>query len=407
MDDDAPSLATRGYAHQCAGRLAEAVASYRAAVALAPDLGDVWYNLASAYRHLGRVPEAIEAYRQALRLDPDEPAGWNNLGLALRDDGDPEQAIAAFQRALRLAPGSAAAQVNLGNALRDCGRRTAAVEAYLAALGADPSCVPAYFNLHAALYRESDPEPARRALQRALELDPTHEGAHFHRAALELLHRGDDGGALARLPERCDFLVDSCRYVARHRTAATLLCADTFETLAHGLSAARSDGLVVELGVRRGTSIRFLAGLCPDGQTVHGFDAFEGLPTPWGDLPEGSYTTTGALPEVPTQVTLYPGWFADTLPPFVRDHEQPLRLCNVDCDVYESTRVALELLSPRVAPGTVLVFDEYLCNPSWRLDEHRAWREAVRRYGWRYDYLAFSLFTKQAAVRIRSVPGAR
>ena len=402
-NDDAPSLAARGVELHRSGQLDAAVASYRAALALAPELRDVWYNLASAYRHLGRVTAAIEAYEQAVALAPDQADGWNNLGLALRDDGAPDQAVAAFRHALALEPSSAAALVNLGNALRDCGRRAEAADAYHRAIASDPSCVAAHFNLHAALYRAADPEPARQALMGALELDPAHEGARFHRAAIDLLHHGDDHGALAALPARCDFLVDSCRYVARHRTAATHLFADTFETLRHGFAHARKEGLVIELGVRRGTSIRLVAELCSPGQVVHGFDAFEGLPTAWGEQPEGLYSTTGALPEVPDPVRLHPGWFADTLPAFVRAHDEPLRFVNVDCDVYESTRCALEVLGPRLSAGTVLVFDEYLCNPSWRQDEHRAWIEAVARHGLRYEYLAFSLFTRQAAVRISAV----
>jgi hypothetical protein len=60
----------------------------------------------------------------------------------------------------------------------------------------------------------------------------------------------------------------------------------------------------------------------------------------------------------------------------------------------------LEALGDRVVAGTVLVFDEYIGNEHWREDEFRAFQEAAARRGWRYEYLCYSLYTKQAAVRI-------
>ena len=63
----------------------------------------------------------------------------------------------------------------------------------------------------------------------------------------------------------------------------------------------------------------------------------------------------------------------------------------------------LDGLAARIKPGTVLVFDEYLINPTWRDDEYRAFQEAVQKYGWRYRYLAFGIVTKQAAVMIEAI----
>ena len=68
--------------------------------------------------------------------------------------------------------------------------------------------------------------------------------------------------------------------------------------------------------------------------------------------------------------------------------------------LYSSTLDILESMHGRVRPGTILVFDEYICHPTWRHDEFRAWRECCKRMGWKYEYLAFSLSTKQAVVRV-------
>jgi hypothetical protein len=150
--------------------------------------------------------------------------------------------------------------------------------------------------------------------------------------------------------------------------------------------------------VRWGTTIRQIAARA--GQEVHGFDTFTGLPEDWHDHPAGTYSTAGRLPPVPANVRLHQGLFTDTLPPFLEAYPGPVRFANIDCDLYSATATVLTLLSPRIVPGTVLAFDEYLFTAHWREDEFKAFQEAVAVCGWRYEYLAFSLLSKQAVVRI-------
>ena len=97
---------------------------------------------------------------------------------------------------------------------------------------------------------------------------------------------------------------------------------------------------------------------------------------------------------------LHVGWFDATLPAFLAQNAEPLRFVNVDCDLYSSTKVALDALAPRVGPGTVLVFDEYIINDAWMKDEFKAFQEVVAEHGWKYEYLAFSVTDCQAAVRL-------
>ena len=138
-------------------------------------------------------------------------------------------------------------------------------------------------------------------------------------------------------------------------------------------------------------------------QPVHGFDSFEGLPEVWHHEPKGSYTTKGVIPTVPENVSLHVGWFEDTLPEFLAGNNEPVRFINIDCDIYSSTVTILEQLAPRMVVGSVIVFDEYIGNEHWRDDEFKAFQEAVAKNGWKYEYLYFSIFTKQVAVRITAV----
>src|SRR5262249_1839464 len=144
------------------GKWEAAVAAYREAIRLRPDLAEAHnnlgatlyddrngeeaaddalhapsgrkHNLADAHYHRrnalgeqGRSEAAVAAYREALRLRPDDPEAHSNLGAALHDQGKWEAAAAEFREALRLRPDDPEAHNNLGIALHDQGKREAAV----------------------------------------------------------------------------------------------------------------------------------------------------------------------------------------------------------------------------------------------------------------------------------------
>jgi predicted O-methyltransferase YrrM len=91
------------------------------------------------------------------------------------------------------------------------------------------------------------------------------------------------------------------------------------------------------------------------------------------------------------------------LPKFLTTNNESVRFINIDCDIYSSTVTILENLAPLIVVGSVIVFDEYIGNEKWREDEYKAFQESVMKHSWAYEYIAFSVFTKQVAVRITSV----
>ena len=93
-------------------------------------------------------------------------------------------------------------------------------------------------------------------------------------------------------------------------------------------------------------------------------------------------------------------WLEETLPGFVEKHQMQVRFMNIDYDIYSSTKTVLECLSAQMVAGTLIVFDEYIGNENWRVDEFKAFQEAVQKYCWKYKYLCFSFITKQAVVQI-------
>ena len=271
-----------------------------------------------------------------------------------------------------------------------------------------------------------DLSEAVAAYREALRLTPYKAKVRFDLAvALERLGLTEESEPLmerlrrSEAPVSC--LVDSWGYVRWHtrkvKRADLNLHRGTRATLRIGLDAAAPltlrGGFVCESGVGSGRSVRMLRETLPLHVPIHGFDTFEGIPTSWGDDPAGSYSTGGVAPIVADggDVTFHKGLFSETVQDFLanaaREEEdqgrlrRPLAFANVDCDLYTSTNDVLEGWAHRIVPGTVLVFDEYLCHPTWRQDEFRSWRECCKRFGWHYDYLAFSFSTKQAVVQVR------
>ena len=402
--DDADAHANLALALQALGRLDDAVASYRKALALKPDHAEALFNLGNALKDLKHFQEAAESYRKVVALRPEIAAAHGNLGTMLAELGRLEEAVACYRQALLLEPDDATGHNNLGTALAELGELDQAAVSFRKALALKPEFADAWFNLHTTLYAPADMEPAAHCLEEALRAAPDHMMSRFFLAVL----RDYEGHAelaarhFAALPQGSDLAVYACdawRYIKSVSRGRPRLLGERSEGLALALAATRLDGLVLELGVRFGTSIRQIARRA--NQDVHGFDSFQGLPEAWHKMPQGAYSTEGELPQVPANVRLHVGLFEDTLPVFLPTHPGPVRFMNVDCDLYSSTATALELLAPRIVPGTVIAFDEYLFNPRWREDEFKAFQEAVAKFGWRYDYLAFSLFAKQAVVIIR------
>lgn len=196
-------------------------------------------------------------------------------------------------------------------------------------------------------------------------------------------------------------IIDSAAYLRSKTEGKVFLSGATQQTFAIIKSNVPKDGVVAEFGVRNGHSINLIARLYPNHEIV-GFDSFEGIPDDWGDEPAGSYTVGGVLPKVLDNVKLVHGWFDKTLPVFEKTLTKPLALLNIDCDIYSSTKTIFDILGPHINMGTVIVFDEYINNKTWRDDEFKAFQEWVSDNNVEYEYLVVSFYTKQVAVKILS-----
>lgn len=132
----------------------------------------------------------------------------------------------------------------------------------------------------------------------------------------------------------------------------------------------------LEFGVFQGESFAYWLDINRDPQSrFYGFDTFTGLPTDWSShFRRGHFDVDGAAPTVDDPRGLFvKGLFQDTLPGFLKSFAAGGRqlVIHNDSDLYSSTLYVLASLDHLIAPGTILIFDEF-ASP---MHEWRAWND--------------------------------
>jgi Flp pilus assembly protein TadD len=127
--DEAIASFRLGYALQLANRHRDALAPYRHALALNPQLPQLRTNLAGALSLTGGdLAEQVELLESTLKADPLDSNAWTNLAQASRFAMNLPRALEAGARAIELAPDSPLALNNYALALKEAQRWDEAVE---------------------------------------------------------------------------------------------------------------------------------------------------------------------------------------------------------------------------------------------------------------------------------------
>ncbi len=188
-DADADALMNGGNALLAAGQTQDAVAAYRAALALRPDHASTLYNLGNALLALDDATAADACYAAALALAPDHVGAHNNRGNALRRLGRVADAAASFRAAVARRPDLCGAHDNHGAALLALHQPARAEQALREAVRLHPGYAPACNNLGGALLAQDRPEEALLWFRRAVALDAGQVQARFG-VAMALLALG-------------------------------------------------------------------------------------------------------------------------------------------------------------------------------------------------------------------------
>ncbi len=193
---------------QAQGRLDEAIAAYRAALARDPNDAVTRSNLGTALTANGELEEAIAQYRTALRLAPNDADSHYNLANALMAKGELLDAAGHFREALRIEPGLAEAYLNLGNALVALGQTGEAADHYRRAIELGPDGVEAISNLGSLLAEQDRLDDAIALFRRALAINPDFADAHTN-LAFTLKQAGALAEALTHFRRAVELLPES------------------------------------------------------------------------------------------------------------------------------------------------------------------------------------------------------
>jgi len=126
-----------------AGRHADAVTEFEAALAIDPRCGSCYVALADARIAAGQYSDAIAALRQALRYEPGDIAARTTLAVCYQRIDQPEQAVKEYLAVLARQPGYLFARVRLAELYADLGRDASAIEEYERVIAAHPTNVAA------------------------------------------------------------------------------------------------------------------------------------------------------------------------------------------------------------------------------------------------------------------------
>ena len=128
-----------GVALEQKGKLNEALAEYRSAEQLAPELYHIHNNLGNLLDNLGHPNKALTEYRWAVFLNPSLPSLHNGAGMVLAELGRFDEAMSQFKEAARLDPTYPWAHLEIGKMRLKQGCDAEAIDEFREALRIDPN----------------------------------------------------------------------------------------------------------------------------------------------------------------------------------------------------------------------------------------------------------------------------
>lgn len=176
------------------GDRAAALEHFRAAAALEPENAWLSYDVASELRDLGRLEEAAAAFRAVLAKDLKIAHAWRGLALVARQRGDRAEALDYFRVAAVFHPSDLWNAQDAATELRELGRLDDAAEAFRAVIARDENFSHGWRGLALVARQKGDRAEAVEHFAKVARLDPQNPWAHFE-LATEIRELGRLDGA--------------------------------------------------------------------------------------------------------------------------------------------------------------------------------------------------------------------
>ena len=170
----------RAYEEQ--GDYNQAIEIYNKLISMAPNIPDLYSNLANIYYIKGEFDLAIANYQTAITLNPNR--SWTSviaqtMGFVYQENkSDPDAAISAYQTAYVLTPEDIDIYVNLGSAFYDKEDYNNALAVYRQALELQPHNPKIHCNLGFLYWGKADTEEAIKSYELAIKYNPNYDIAY-------------------------------------------------------------------------------------------------------------------------------------------------------------------------------------------------------------------------------------
>lgn len=340
--------------------------------------------------NVGSKVRACDLFEQALRHRAHADEGiWQNLILGLRRRGLYQEAVSECKRALLRFPDSKNLRLSLFRAYSALGD--------LKKIREQKNILETNYisDRHVlwSLYGQSeDMEQARKYLQLIVKLAPDFQRARAHLSLLNIKKE---------YPSNFDYFSVGDKETLiwlRELKKEPVFLPNRWSLFDYCVGQLNAEGRAYyEFGVFTGASISYN---CKHFGLLYGFDTFDGLPMDWWREAKGSYSAEGKIPSVPGAVFIR-GVFSESAAKFLKQPQLPMAgIANFDADLYESTLDALFAVEKKLDEKSILIFDEFIMNDSWRHDEYKALEEFCTNKQLSYEVIAICLFSKQVAVRL-------
>ncbi|MGB3514022.1 MAG: tetratricopeptide repeat protein, partial [Microcoleaceae cyanobacterium] len=153
-------------------RKKEAIACYKQALQLNPNLSQAHHNLGEIYSGEENWQKAILNYQQAIKLNPKFSWSHHSLGKAFANTQQWQQAISSYQQALQLNPQVAVTYHCLGDALVKQKQLDAAITSYQKAIEIQPETWVVHHKLANIFQEKEQLDSAILAYHQAIQLNP-------------------------------------------------------------------------------------------------------------------------------------------------------------------------------------------------------------------------------------------
>jgi Tfp pilus assembly protein PilF len=179
------AIYAKAAAYEKRGMLVEAARSFRFFLSKWPE-PSAYYNYGLVLKKLGAVTEAIQSYESAIALKPDYGEAYVNIANIHMDRGEYQKALQHYDRALHLNPLLVEGYYNRGVVLQELRRHDDALADYDRTLALQPNHYLAYLNKSVILYELKRKAEATRNYEQILETNPEHIDANWNLGILKL-----------------------------------------------------------------------------------------------------------------------------------------------------------------------------------------------------------------------------